>query len=521
MQRRPELLRFCIELGVVWTLASCGGGVSPAGPTPGAAGMGGTGSGSAGGAGVGGMAGGTDGGAGLSSTACALGANDPVAGALCASPLPTVRGLAELYRALHLETFLEQRLRAATTHSLGLSSRIVSAINPRVFVFSSFASPSTQEEFIDSGHIAAVAFARGEQMVELVGYDPLARDFNFYLLKFEQACNRTRCAPADLLSAKIETEWTGWTLYADRDLEDTPLDCLSCHRPDGASAPKRLLMRQLFDPWMHWSGFQDFFAKGQCDPARLPPDAGVPGDVVFQGEGIAGIERVVGTAGGSYAGIPIDELSSAASGHDLSSFIVIAGTAIEGVGFLEAQARRGEPHQFDSKQILCERAVGRFDTWQRYRSELFERGLPVPHRGLDVLDSTKRAEATTDLAAFLSRNAATDAFELASGLMSAEAQEGCGFVPAETDDAPTILRRMCVRCHDSATEPRLRRARFNAEALDRLDPEKAATIWRRVTASRSSPELMPPLRAGELPSWAVTKIEAFLREQTGYTPPPR
>ena len=517
MQRRPEVLRFCIGIGVVWTLASCGEGVSPAGSVQGVAGMGGTGSGPAGAAGVGGRAGGTAGTAGLSSTACAPGANDPVARALCASPLPTVRGLLDLYRALHLETFPEQRLRSATTHSVGLSGRIVSAINPRVFVFSNFALPAAHEEVLDPDHIAAVAFARGEQIVELVGYDPLARDFNFYLLKFQQACNQTRCAPADLLTAKIETEWTGWTLYADRDLEDTSLDCLSCHRPDGASAPKRLLMRQLSVPWMHWSGFQDFYPQLQCDPTRLPPGAGVPGDIVFQGEGTAGIEPVAGTTGGSYAGISIDELSSADSGHDLSSFISIAGATIEGVGFLEGLARRGEPHRFDSTQILCELAVGRIDTWQRYQSELFERGFPVPHRRFDVLDSKKRAEATTDFAAFLSRNAATDAFELASGLMSAEAQEGCGFVPAPSEDAPTILRRMCVRCHDSATEPRLRRARFNAEALDRLDPETAATLWRRVTASRSSPELMPPLRAGELPAWALTKIEAFLREQTGHT----
>jgi hypothetical protein len=166
-------------------------------------------------------------------------------------------------------------------------------------------------------------------------------------------------------------------------------------------------------------------------------------------------------------------------------------------------------------------ADDRFDTWQLYRSALFERGLPVPYRGFDVLDSTKRAEATTDFAAFLSRNDAADTFELASGLMSVEAQEGSGFLPGEADDARTILRRMCVRCHAAATEPRLKRARFNAEALDQLNPETATAVWKRVTASRSSSELMPPLRAGELPAWALTKIEIFLRDQTGNPAPSR
>jgi hypothetical protein len=459
------------------------------------------------------MAGGT-GAAKLSSTACAAGVNDPVAQALCASPAPRVSGLSDLYRALQLDTSFEQRLSAATTHSLGLGGRIVSAINPRVFVFSTFARPSLSAEVLDTSHIVAAAFARGEQIVELVGYDPIARDFNFYLLQFEQSCNQTGCAPADLLTAKIETEWTGWTIYADRDLEDTPLDCLSCHRPDGPSARKRLLMRQLIVPWMHWSDFRHFSPRAQCDPTKLPPDAGAPSDVEFHGEGLAGIEQVAGAAGGSYAGIPIAELSAAASGHDLSSFIAIAGMAIDGEASQEGSARRGEPHPFQSTQILCEAAVGRADTWSRYRSELLDRGFPVPHRSLDVLDATKRAAAVTDFPAFLSRNAATDAFELASSLMSAEAQEASGFVPSESDDAATLLRRMCVRCHDSATEPRLRRARFNAEALDRMNPETAAAVWKRVTASRSSPELMPPLRAGELPGWALAKIEAFLRAQT-------
>jgi len=30
--------------------------------------------------------------------------------------------------------------------------------------------------------------------------DPATFDFNFYLLRFEQACNRARCTPEDLLT---------------------------------------------------------------------------------------------------------------------------------------------------------------------------------------------------------------------------------------------------------------------------------------------------------------------------------
>ena len=31
--------------------------------------------------------------------------------------------------------------------------------------------------------------------MELARLDPATYDFNFYLLRFEQACNRTRCTP--------------------------------------------------------------------------------------------------------------------------------------------------------------------------------------------------------------------------------------------------------------------------------------------------------------------------------------
>lgn len=156
---------------------------------------------------------------GTTSSACTHEAADPIARALCATPAPALHGLVDLYRALDLETPLSQRLTSATTHSLGLSGRITSAINPRVFVFSSYVATP---DGLTRSRIAVTAFNRGEQMVELVGFDPVARDFNFYLLRFEQACNQFGCTPADLLTEKIEMNWTRWTLQADRDLEDTP-----------------------------------------------------------------------------------------------------------------------------------------------------------------------------------------------------------------------------------------------------------------------------------------------------------
>lgn len=462
---------------------------------------------------------GTGGGAGVSatftrlglpstSTACSQGATDPVARALCTRPAPHVDGLMALYRTLGLETFLGQRLSAATTHSVALGGRLVSALNPRVFVFSSYAKNHGHDLALDD--IAAAAFTRGEQAVELVAYDPKAGELNFYLLVFEQPCNGTRCTPAQLFGAAIEDGWTGWQLYVDRDLEDTPFDCLSCHRPDGAGAPKRFLMREFDVPWMHWSGFDSFNPARRCSGSPLPPGSASLPDLDIVADDL----RLLGQLGTSaapaaYAGVPFEELWSTASGHDFSSFLTIAVITIDR-GITEMLLRRAEPMMFDSEQVLCEGSVGRTDTWRAYRTSMLARGFPVPFHGLDVLDPEQRSPAAADFAGYLARRSDDDAYHVAARLMHDDAEQAIGFVPSPSDDARTILRQMCIRCHDAATDPRLRRARFNAEKLDEITPDAAALIWKRITAPRSAPELMPPLRAGELPPWAIDRIATFL-----------
>jgi hypothetical protein len=71
---------------------------------------------------------------------------------------------------------------------------------------------------------------------------------------------------------------------------------------------------------------------------------------------------------------------------------------------------------------------------------------------------------------------------------------------------------MCVRCHAAAVDQRLRRARFNAEALERIGPVTATAIRQRLSLPKTSPEVMPPRRVGELPSWAIARIDRYLRD---------
>jgi len=446
-------------------------------------------------------------GAAQTAAACAGGAADPVARALCRSPAPALAGLTDLYDALGFSPD-GGGLAAVATHSLGLSARTVSALNPRVVVFPPY-SP------LDEHRIAAAAFSRGEPFVELVGYDPAANDFNFYLLAFEPACGR-RCTPADLLTERLESSWTGWTLYADRDLEDTPLDCTSCHRPDGAGAPRRLLMRQVDGPWMHWGDF-----RGVTPPTACTDAAGtttlVDGEVPADG---ADLLRQVDGPLGRHGGVAVADLVAAQSGYDLSSFIFYSAGLADGIGDVPCLAPDcpfSEPDPFPSQAILCDRLqTGRADgaAWDRYRGAARARGLPVPFFDPDILDASARATVAGDFGAFVATPSAGqggDAFTKLSGLIDADAARAIGFVPDQAGTGDVILRSMCTRCHDGRADTRLARSRFDATALDRLDAAGAREVLRRISLPATSPDRMPPLRAGELPAWAVARITDLLR----------
>ena len=321
---------------------------------------------------------------------------------------------------------------------------------------------------------------------------------------------RRRLRAADLLTARIETGWTGWTLYADSDLEDTPLDCTSCHRPDGAGTRRRLLMRQVDGPWMHWGDFRGVTPPTSCAAADGTPMQ-LDGDIPADG---ADLLRLVDGPLGRHGGVPVADLVAAPSGYDLSSFLFYSAGLADGIGdvpCLPPDCPFSEPDPFPSQEIICDRLrAGRADgaggVWDRYRGAVRARGLPMPHFDPDVLDRSARAVVTGDFDAFVSTPAGRggDAFTKLSGLISAEAARAIGFIPGEADAADAILRNMCVRCHAAGTDARLARSRFDASALDRLDATTARedpparlpapTIARANAAAprRRAPRLGPP-----------------------------
>jgi hypothetical protein len=454
-------------------------------------------------------------GAGQTAKVCMRGGADAIALALCASPTPQVRSLIDLHAALGIpETAAQQmnngnlddqngavRLIGMTANSASLVARSVSALNPRVVI--GVVPDRNADAAARRGHFA-IGFARGEPFAELAGYDPSAGRINFYLLAFKPQCETEHCAPAQLLTQAVEHEWQGWTLYQAEDLVNTPLDCLSCHQPGGATEPRRFLMRQLRNPWMHWMPQEPRNINCGNGNGQGRNNAADDTQVSYVTPTLFDTFRQARTGEARYAGVELATLSQVRAGRQLESFI-------ESFEDTMGNQQVGETNEFPSRNVLadslCENTQAR---WTTYRAPLQQGGRPVPFYLPDVLDAAKRDEAVVDYRAFLERQPEQDEFELLSHLMSNQALEAVGFQPEASMTAENILTEMCVRCHNDTTDPSLSRAKFNAQSLDRLSPEEARKAIERISLASDSPSLMPPRRFGTLPAWATESLHTYL-----------
>ena len=201
------------------------------------------------------------------------------------------------------------------------------------------------------------------------------------------------------------------------------------------------------------------------------------------------------------------------SGESFVKFVADAEGMVHRSPYQSSQLSFYEPFAFQTREVLCERFhTGTSPTWERHRREAHDhgragsllwsrrRGRPAPRRGRSPIGPFPR------------RHADEDAFDVAASFLAADVATAVGFVPRQKTPRPTS----CARCASAATppttDPHLRRARFNAEAIDRIGPVTATVIRRRLSLPRTSPELMPPLRVGELPRWAIARIDRYLRD---------
>jgi hypothetical protein len=454
---------------------------------------------------------------------CARGNQDRVARALCAEPRGAIRSLEDLQRVFWPEGRKPDENYAVglTYHSQALGGRVVSAVNPSVIMLSLEQYPAGDNAAIPQWATdLAIAFTRGDQMVEMLAVDVPNQRLNFYLLAYGHACRAAGdCTASDVLGSRIERDWTSWTLYQAEDIEDTPLSCLSCHQSGGEGTPRRLLMRQFLLPWLHWGESSDAITPTRCPDgsrialshvptsgATLIPDLGSNFARAHAGETLFG-------------GEPIESLIARHSGAEISDATKQVRAAIlrrDGNPALDDNVEERfpleEPFPLDSDQVLqgdyC--PGGTKDAWNRYRQNvLLREGFPIPYYGYDILESEQGAPARADYGAYLRASPSNDAFDILSPLLSDDIGTAVGFLPDPESDAPSILREMCGRCHTGQEDPSMRRARFDARHPERLTRASMSEAMRRMQLSERDPQVMPPRRAGHLPAWAIERIGAY------------
>jgi mono/diheme cytochrome c family protein len=430
---------------------------------------------------------------------CERGRRDAVIAAFCGPEPPRIESLADVQRLLSLTPVADDNGPAAslalTGHSSALFGRGVSALNPRA-VFVEF-----PEDRAD-GNFASLAFARGEQVVEIAAQPPDNDDGNpsaptFYLLRYTQACSgdndgdgRTDegedpdgCEPADVLTDRTERDWTGWSLYDDGDLENTVFDCLHCHQPDGPTTRRIFRQQELQNPWTHWmAGFSQ--SRVLFDDYRL----------VHDDDAIAGIPA---TRFGASNPILVQNLVERTGSTQENLFPSPV---------IEAEVEASAPAQPADNAV-----VGESPTWRA----LFERArrgevIPPPFHDIKITDPDRVVALARGWRAAVDV-ADADVPDLRTA-MRVEAEHGTFVRAWPGQSARELLVQMCAQCHNGRSDPALSKSNFNVFRLDELTNEQRDTIVDRLRRPPEDRYRMPPTFLRELTDDEIDAVEGFLRE---------
>jgi mono/diheme cytochrome c family protein len=413
--------------------------------------------------------------------------DDRVRDVFCAEARPRIQSLLELEASLNFSDAAPITLSrpgfastvVALGHSTALSGRLVSPINPRLIMISQEArAPSF------------LAFSRGVQQVEIIASDRALERFNFYLLRFEQACNLTpaACSAGDLYTPRIESDWQRIALQDDEDLENTPADCRQCHQR-GRAAPIPL-MRELRGPWTH------FFAPPDQGPLPFPEAIG------------SDLSRDYMSAKGdeAYGGVPADGLVNSVGVTLENSVPLDQPLLFEGGTILNERW----PWSPDGYAPAAQPSALWYDAFAAFKlGEL--QALPYPGgRATDLAkqealsDAYRRVRAGT-----LSPDALPDLAEIFPDDPQVRAEIG---LVTEPGAAPAqLLVQACGSCHNDVLDQSLSRARFNI-ALGRIEPAERAVAIARLALPRGAAGAMPPADARQLDAAGLRALQQYLRQ---------
>lgn len=413
---------------------------------------------------------------------CARRHDDPVADAFCAEDALPVTALADLLKLLDVipGEYAENRAFSVTGHSTALSKRSVSAINPRVI----FVHRATAQ-----APLLAVAFTRGEALVEIVTRDRTRMELQFYAVAFKLPCSDTEpgCAPGELLTSAFERDWHSVDVYDEEDLANTELDCRVCHQPEGPTTAKLLRMQELSPPWTHW-----FDMETQGGRALIADYYSVHGS-----------ER--------FAGIP-GTLMAKSRGGVVAALVRIGGSRTQPNEFLSTEIEVEVEHSAPG-QPVDNRTLGQSQTWQTiYKAAQRAEAIPTPYHDVKVTDPTKLARMRQLYADYLAGRLPLLALPDLRDVLpdDANAVAEMGFAVDERLDDRALLTAACGLCHNALLDQGLSRARFHVD-LERLSPAEKQVAIDRLNLPAHNPLAMPPRRIHDLTDSARARLVALLR----------
>lgn len=413
---------------------------------------------------------------------CARGRDDLVTDAFCGDAVPRITSLADLLALLNVNPNVSSGMAgfSFTGHSTSLSKRSASAINPRViFMHTEYGTAP----------MLAVAFTRGETIVEIVTRNRTLKEPQFYVVSFTLRCNDGggECPPGELLTSAIERDWQRVDVYGEEDLKNTTVDCRTCHQPAGPGTPKILRMQELETPWTHW-----FDQQTRGGRALLDDYYAAHGDEAF-------------------AGIPGATVKQTRASI-VAAFVTIAGSKVQPNEFLtmqiEGDVERSAPNQPDDNQMH-----GKSEAWQRlFQAAQRGEAIPAPYHDVKITDPSKlnamQQAYAQYLAGTLPRSALPDIRDVFPDdpLVLAE----MGFMVDERLDDGALLTAACGLCHNARLDQGLSRARFHTD-LARLSADEKKVAIERLSLPGHDPLAMPPRRIHGLSDAVRDRLIALLR----------
>lgn len=401
---------------------------------------------------------------------CSSGNHDRVTRYFCASPTPSPTSLVELERGLGLDPATAHF--ALTANSTAVTIREVNPINPRAILFD-----GVPRAYPRTGEFLALGFTRGEQLVELATRDELSHELRFFIVEFKQGCNETGCTLEDLLTPRLERDWTTLRVMQDVDLANTVVDCLRCHQPAGPTTNRLLRMQEFSAPWAH------FLASATDNPAA--------GALVSD-------FRSAHPASEVWAGIPGTRLEKGSEPGMLSSLV--------------AQESTSQPNEFNSFAINLELQYGNHSsTWDGI-AETARRGdaIPVPFFGLRVTHSDRQAEVAARYRQVLAGDTSAPLLDTRT-LQTEEAERAMSVRPTVGATGRQMLEQLCQHCHHSKLDQSLSRSRFDVQRLDAMPAAERALAIERLKLPADDVKKMPPIITGELTPEELELAEAALR----------